>query len=119
MKVNYALIGARIKEHRQHKSLTQEMLAELIEMSPGYISLIETGKKKASLETLLAICRALSITLNELLTGNQIPLDTDYNLEITELMSECNEYERRIVYEIMKAVREVLRNNRIQQNENK
>ena len=119
MKVNYVLIGARIKEYRQHKNLTQEMLAELIEMSPGYISLIETGKKKASLETLLAICRALSITLNELLTGNQIPLDTDYNLEIAELMSECNEYERRIVYEIMKTVREVLRNNRIQQNENK
>ena len=119
MKVNYDLIGARIKEHRQRRNLTQEMLAELIEMSPGYISLIETGKKKASLETLLAICRVLSITLNELLTGNQIPLDTDYNLEIAELMSGCNEYERRIAYEIMKTVREALRNNRIQQDENK
>lgn len=119
MKVNYELIGKRIKEHRQRRNLTQEMLAELIEMSPGYMSLIETGRKKASLETLLSICRVLSITLNELLTGNQIPLDTDYNLEIAELMSGCNEYERRIVYEIMKTVREVLRNNRIQQNENK
>lgn len=119
MKVNYDLIGARIKEHRQRRNLTQEMLAELIEMSPGYISLIETGKKKASLETLLAICRVLSITLNELLTGNQIPLDTDYNLEIAELMSGCNEHERRIAYEIMKTVREALRNNRIQQDENK
>lgn len=113
MKVNYELIGKRIKEHRQRRNLTQEMLAELIEMSPGYMSLIETGRKKASLETLLSICRVLSITLNELLTGNQIPLDTDYNLEIAELMSGCNEYERRIVYEIMKTVREMLRNNRI------
>ena len=74
MKVNYGLIGKRIKEHRQRRNLTQEMLAELIEVSPGYISLVETGRKKASLETLLSISNVLNITLNELLVGNQIPL---------------------------------------------
>ncbi len=115
MKVNYGLIGKRIKEHRQRRNLTQEMLAELIEKSPGYMSLVETGKKKASLETLLSICNSLDITLNELLTGNQITLDTDYNSEIAELMSGCNQYERRLMFEIMRTVRDVLIENRVNQ----
>ena len=113
MKVNYVLLGLRIKENRQLKNLTQEELAELIELTPGYMSLIETGRKKASLETLLSISNALNVTLNELLTGNQILLDIDYNREIAELMSGCNEYERRMLFEIMRTARSVLINNRI------
>lgn len=115
MKVNYRLIGKRIKEHRQRRNLTQEMLAELIEKSPGYISMVETGRKKASLDTLLSVSKVLNITLNELLTGNQIPLDTDYNLEIAELMSGCNQHERRMMFEIMRTVRDVLIQNRVNQ----
>ena len=115
MKVNYGLIGKRIKEHRQRRNLTQEMLAELIEMSPGYISMVETGRKKASLDTLLSVSKVLNITLNELLTGNQIPLDTDYNLEIAELMSGRNQHERRMMFEIMRTVRDVLIQNRVNQ----
>ena len=113
MKVNYELIGKRIKENRQRRNLTQEMLAELIEMSSGYMSLIETGRKKASLETLLSISKVLNVTLDELLTGNQIVLDTDYNREISELMSGCNECERRMIFEIMRTVRAVLIQNRM------
>ena len=112
MKVNYGLIGKRIKEHRQRRNLTQEMLAELIEVSPGYISLVETGRKQASLDTLLSISKVLNITLNELLTGNQITLDTDYNSEIADLMSGCDQYERRMMFEIMRTVRDVLIQNR-------
>ena len=112
MKVNYGLIGKRIKEHRQRRDLTQEMLAELIEVSPGYISLVETGRKQASLDTLLSISKVLNITLNELLVGNQIPLDTDYNSEIADLMSGCDQYERRMMFEIMRTVRDVLIQNR-------
>ena len=115
MKVNFGLIGKRIKEHRQRRNLTQEMLAELIEMSPGYISMVETGRKKASLDTLLSVSKVLNITLNELLTGNQIPLDTDYNSEIGELMSGCNQHERRMMFEIMRTVRDVLIQNRANQ----
>ena len=112
MKVNYALIGLRIKENRQLKNLTQEELAELIEITPGYISLLDTGRKKPSLETLLSISKVFNITLSELLTGNQIVLDTDYNREIASLISKCNEDERRLMYEIMRTICDVLIQNR-------
>ena len=54
MKTDYVLIGERIKFWWQQRGLTQEQLAEMVELTPGFISLIETGKKRASLETLLS-----------------------------------------------------------------
>lgn len=112
MKVNYSLIGLRIKENRMLKKITQEELAELIEISPGFMSLIETGRKRPSLDTLLAICRVLEITLNELLTGNQIPLETDYCSDLSAIVAPCNEDEKRLIYDITKAVRDSLINRR-------
>ena len=70
VKTDYSLIGEQIKFWRKQRSLTQEQLAEKVELTPGFISLIETGKKRASLETLLSVCRALNITTNDLLVGN-------------------------------------------------
>ena len=67
VKTDYVSIGEQIKFWRQQRGLTQEKLAEMVELSPGYISLIETGKKKMSLETLLLICVALNVTPNDLL----------------------------------------------------
>ena len=64
--------------------LTQQQLAEKVSLTPGFISRIETGKKKPSLEVLLSICVALNITLNDLLVGNQIPQESDYNVEFTD-----------------------------------
>ena len=112
MKTDYSLIGERIKFWRQQRSLTQEQLAEMVELTPGFISLIETGKKRASLETLISICRALNITLNDLLVGNQIIHDTAYNAEFWELTVKLNESERHLVFEITKAVCKTIYRNR-------
>ena len=70
VEVDYVLLGERIKFWRQYRNFTQEKLAEKVELTPGFISLIETGKKRASLETLIRVCKELEITLNDLLLGN-------------------------------------------------
>ena len=111
MKVDYVLLGTRIKEQRQRRMLTQQQLAEKVSLTPGFISRIETGKKKPSLEVLLSICEALNITLNDLLVGNQIPQESDYNVEFTELLSPYNESERRLIFEITKAVCKAIKKN--------
>ena len=111
MKVDYVLLGTRIKEQRQRRMLTQQQLAEKVSLTPGFISRIETGKKKPSLEVLLSICEALNITLNDLLVGNQIPKENDYNAEIAEILSAYNESERRLIFEITKAVCKAIKKN--------
>lgn len=85
MKVDYVLLGKRIRFWRQQRNLTQEQLAEKVGLTPGFISLIEIGKRRVSLESLLSLCRTLNITLNDFLVRNQIIQDTDYNTEFSEL----------------------------------
>lgn len=39
-------VGARVKEARMRKRLSQAQLADLLGLTPPYISNIETGKQK-------------------------------------------------------------------------
>ena len=112
MKVDYVLLGERIKFWRQQKNLTQEQLAEKVGVTPGFISLIEIGKRRVSLESLLSICTELEITLNELLVGNQIPQPSDYNAEFAELISKLDEADKQLLFEITKAVCKTIKKNR-------
>ena len=49
------------------RKMTQEQMATLIEREPAYISRIENGRQKPSLDTLLRICCALELDISDLL----------------------------------------------------
>ena len=55
-------LGNRIREIRISRSLTQETLAEKINLSAKSLSQIELGNNFVSAETLEEICTALDIT---------------------------------------------------------
>lgn len=57
----------KIQKYRMDKGLTQERLAEEVDLSPGYVSEIETGKKRASMKTLEKIAAVLGVPLVALL----------------------------------------------------
>lgn len=62
MELDYKAIGKRIKIARIKADLTQERLAELIDISPTHLSNIETGTTRVSLNTIISIANALSVT---------------------------------------------------------
>lgn len=109
--VNFKLIGKRIQEVRKQQSMTQAELAALTDMSDSYISYIETAKKQASLESLVRISNALGITVDELLSGNQLHNPTDYQTDIDLLMEDCSLLERRFIYELISVAKYIIRNN--------
>ena len=111
MDVNFKLIGKRIQEVRKQQEMTQAELAALTDMSDSYISYIETAKKQASLESLVRISNALGITVDELLSGNQLHNPTDYQTDIDLLMEECSLLERRFIYELISVAKYIIRNN--------
>ena len=111
MNVNFKLIGKRIQEVRQQQEMTQAELAALTDMSDSYISYIETAKKQASLESLVRISNALGITVDELLSGNQLHNPTDYQTDIDLLMEDCSLLERRFIYELISVAKYIIRNN--------
>lgn len=112
MKVDYEMIGKRVREKRTEAHMSQEKLAELTDLSSVFISNIETNSKKPSLESLLLISSALGINLDELLTGNQTPGRSDYQTDIGRLMSDCSGSERRFIYELLRASKHIIRNNK-------
>lgn len=111
MSLNFIIIGRRIKETRIHKGLSQWELAELINVSVSYISRIETAKKHASLESLVGIANVLGVTVDKLLTGNQMNDTTEYHAELVYLMEGCSSFEKRIIYEVALATKKSLRDN--------
>ena len=50
--------------------IKQNVLAERIDISNNYLSSIERGKEKPSLEIIVNICNALQVTPDYLLMGN-------------------------------------------------
>ena len=73
--LNYKEIGKRIKKARCMENMTQAELAELADISNTYISRIERGVKKASLESLAKISRILNISLDILVFGSNEATD--------------------------------------------
>ena len=55
-------IGNKFQEYRLKNNLTQNQVAELTGLEPRHISQIERGLSKGSIDTLLKLCNAYSIT---------------------------------------------------------
>ncbi len=64
--------GEKIKRMRKKRNLTQEQLAELIDISPRNLSGIEVGANFVKAETLEKILVALNITMEELFSNVEI-----------------------------------------------
>jgi ribosome-binding protein aMBF1 (putative translation factor) len=54
-------LGERVREHRRTKGLTQETLAQALDLSVAYVSLIERGGRNPPYTTVMAIARALAV----------------------------------------------------------
>lgn len=65
--MNLQVVGHRIKMARESKNLSQEDLAELVDLSPTHISVIERGVKVTRLDTFVAIANALEVSADSLL----------------------------------------------------
>ena len=109
MTINYSLIGNRIKAARKAKGLSQSELSELIDKSVGYMSYIETGSKKPSLETLIQIANALDVTIDELLSDNLVAASPVSNTQINQLLSDCSAFEKRVILLSVQSIKDAIR----------
>ncbi len=64
MKKDNKAFGKALREIRKEKGYTQETLAFECELDRTYISLLELGSNSPTLDTLLALSRALGIPLS-------------------------------------------------------
>ena len=62
-------IGKRIRERRKDLNLTQQQLAQALDLTPQHISVIEQDKRAPSLSSLARLARELGVTVDYLITG--------------------------------------------------
>lgn len=61
--------GARVREARKAKKISQEVFADLCGLDRTYISGIERGNRNIGLRNIEVIAKALGLTVSELTKG--------------------------------------------------
>ena len=79
--IDYIQIGKRIRYYRIQHGLTQESLAFEIHTSAAYVSCIERGTKKPSLQKLVEIAGILDISVEDLISGPSQGKVAPHNLD--------------------------------------
>ena len=84
--------------------LSQEQLAEGVEISVTHMSHIETGNTKLSLPVLVDIARVLEVRTDDLLFDS--PSEKELSIkEITETLETCTAEEIRVIADVVKAIK--------------
>ena len=110
--LNYKHIGRRIRQERLRNRLSQEKLAEMTDSSPQYISHIENARKRASMEMIVRIAKALDISVDQILSENLSVTQYKCDAELTRLVSGCSNFERRVILDVALAARYSLKENK-------
>ena len=86
-----ALLREDIRKGRKNKKITQEELAEKLEVSPTHVKHIESGHRKPSIEILFEITKILNISLDGVVFSKNESARTDTRKEIDRLLDVSDE----------------------------
>jgi len=103
--VDYYIIGQQIRKIRKAHGLSQEELAERINISTTHMSHIETGNTKLSLPVFVDIADALEVRLDDLLMNRQTATTDTALQEIVAVLDSCTAQEARVIADIAKAAK--------------
>ncbi len=101
MKLNLKMMGFRISTQRRKLKMTQEDLAEKVNVSVKHISAIETGRTKANIELLYDIAMHLGVTIDYFTFG---VVKKNRFEEIEEYLRECSDEEFDTITVMVKAL---------------
>ena len=93
-------IGKFIAKRRKEKNLTQSQLAELLFVTDRAVSKWECGRSLPDSSIMLQLCEVLGITVNELLTGEELEME-NYNEQaeknLVEMTKQKEESDKRLL----------------------
>ena len=99
-------IGSRIKEAREQAHLTQEELAEIVDISPTHMSVIERGVKTPKLDTFVKIANALHLSADALLQDVVTPVTDSITAELSVRIGRLPQKEQNRILTAIRALTE-------------
>ena len=102
--------GECIRYYRELRGLTQEELADKINISSSYMGYIERGRQMASIGNLYKISRVLAVPIEELLDPSFRTKETgSLHSVLTAQIQNLDEEECRIAYELISRIVPMIR----------
>lgn len=80
--------GKRLKEIRMSKGITQEKLAEELNVSWAHISKMERGTRSCSIDLLIALSGYFEVSTDYLLTGKEMSIERNRILSVIRELTE-------------------------------
>lgn len=98
------LLGCRIKELRNSQNITQQQLAEMIDIDQRSLSAIECGTNFPT-RSLLKIANALNVNLKDLFDYEHLELDKTEKIQvIARLLENISPRDLDIIYRLIKSM---------------
>ena len=98
--LDYLQIGGRVRKLREQRLMTQEQLAEQLDVSIKFVRDIETGAKGMSLKTLDRLSKCLLVSTDSILYGGDAE---PCSAEIMYLMRICPPEKQRFAADLLRA----------------
>ena len=102
--LDFEKIGKKIKEVRIAGRITQESLADAVDVNTSHISNIENNRVKVSLSTLVRICNALNTTVDFILADEYAKPSSAIEREILHELGFCSNTTKEQILKIVKAL---------------
>ena len=99
-------IGSKIKEARERAHLTQEELAEIIDISPTHMSVIERGVKTPKLDTFVKIVNALNLSADALLLDGMDQVNDSIVAELSVRLGRLTDENQNRILNAIRALTE-------------
>ena len=92
--VDLVEIGKRIQTRRKQQGLTQEQLADKMDVSIQMVSNLERGNKAIRIDNLIKLSQTLNISTDYILTGKETTEDMQ---TLTEQMAALSQRDRKMM----------------------
>lgn len=97
------IIGQRLKVLRKTLGLTQAQMAEHLEVSPSYITLVEADQRPASAKLLMKLAQVYDMNISELAPDINVQLATDFETALKDPSLELSAIPRSEIEAVLHA----------------
>ena len=111
MNQSISALGSAVRETRRNKHLSQEALAERIGVCKRTIIDIENNTGNPKFEILCPLVRELDLPLYQVFYP-EISEDSEMKNEVLKELSDCSDYEMKIILSVVKSLRCTLKKER-------
>lgn len=101
-------LGETIKKYRLGKSISQEELAEMIDLNQKQISRIEIGKNYPTYKTFINLVNVLDIDIKDLVINAKVEINQKQE-ELIGIIKNSPKEEIEIYFDVIKALNKNLR----------